>query len=327
VADVVASVLVPLRNERRRLPATIAGLRALRLDGPVEFLLVDGRSQDGTATLLTQAARDDERIRVLDNPHGSVPAALNVALRHARGEYVARIDAHADYPPDYVAAGIERLRRGDVAWVSGPQLPHGDGRWSRRVALALGSWLGIGGATFRRAHEVEVEVESGFCGIWRRETLEALGGWDESFAVNEDADLAARTRERGERIVCLPELAARYEPRDSLGALARQYWRYGHYRVKTVRRHPRSLRRSHVLAPVLALIAGAARFGVRPARRALQAYAIVLAVAAARCDAPARDAAAVPGVLAVMHLSWGLGFLAGCLRFGPPLSAIRSLAR
>ncbi len=327
MSAVVASVLVPVRNEEGQIRDTIARIQAQRFDDPVEFLFVEGRSNDGTRALLEELTEADLRMQVLDNPRRTVPAALNVGLQRARGEYIARMDAHTHFPPDYLSVGIERLRRGDVESVSGPQLPYGTGRWSRRVALALGSWFGIGGASFRRTSGREVEVESGFCGIWRRETLESLGGWDEDFPVNEDADLAARTRERGGRIVCLPQLAARYVPRDSLPALFRQYWRYGHYRVRTTRRHPETLRRSHLLAPGVALAAMAGAAGPRPARRvsrlALGLYAVALGAASARCarQANPRDAAGVPAVFVVMHLSWGLGFLAGCIRFGPPLGA------
>ena len=282
---IVASVLVPVRDEAAHLPDTIAAMVAQRFDEPVEFLFVEGRSGDGTRALLDELTLQDPRMRVLDNPGRTVPCALNVGLRHARGRFVVRFDAHTRYPPDYLSVGIARLRRGDVEWVSGPQLAHGVGRWSRRVALALGSWLGIGGASFRRVTDAEIEVHSGFGGIWHRATLEALGGWDEGFPVNEDAEIAARIRQRGGRIVCLPQLAAGYVPRDSLPALFRQYWRYGHYRVKTVRRHPGSLRRSHLLAPALPLAAIAAAVGPRhvrrPARGALAGYAVAVASASA----------------------------------------------
>jgi GT2 family glycosyltransferase len=302
-------------------------LRAQRLDEPVEFLLMEGRSEDATLALLDEHSRADPRIHVLDNPGRIVPCALNIGLRHARGRFVVHFSAHARYPPDYLAVALARLRRGDVEWVSGPQLAQGEGRWSRRVALALSSWLGIGGASFRRLTSEEIDVESGFGGMWHRATLESLGGWDESFPVNEDADMAARIRARGGRIVCLPQLAASYSPRDSLPGLWRQYWRYGHYRVRTVRRHPQSLRRSHLLAPglVLALLLRAA--GPRRLRRraglALRLYAVALVGASARCAGRGdpRDVAALPAVFGVMHLAWGAGFLAGCVRFGLPVAA------
>jgi succinoglycan biosynthesis protein ExoA len=326
--SVVASVLVPVRNEEGHLHHTIAGIQGQRFDAPVEFLFVEGRSDDATRALLEDLTRPDPRMRVLDNPGRTVPSALNVGLRHARGRFVARMDAHTHYPPEYLSQGIERLRRGDVQWVSGPQLPYGAGRWSRRVALALDSWLGTGGAAFRRVTGHEVDVHSGFTGVWLRETLESLGGWDEDWAVNEDAELAARILENGGRIVCLPQLAARYVPRNSLAALFEQYRRYGYYRAKTSRRHPETMRPSHLLAPGLALATAASVLGPRPARGVsrlgLALYAVGVggtSVRWARHGHP-RDAAALPAVFLVMHLAWGLGFLAGCVRFGLPLRAL-----
>ena len=137
----------------------------------------------------------------------------------------------------------------------------------------------------------------------------------------------------GGRLVCLPEMAAGYEPRNSLRGLARQYFRYGYYRAKTSRRHPHSMRRSHVLAPLLVSTAAAAAAGPRPlrhpARRLIAAYALVLVTASVREGVRRRrpDAAGLPLVLATMHGSWGSGFLAGCARFGLPVGALRNLAR
>ncbi len=329
--EVGVSVLTPTLNEEQHIVDTVRCLQAQRHEAPLEFLIVDGRSDDATRELLAGLAGDDPRITVLDNPHRGIPFALNIGLRHARGEFVARMDAHTLYPADYLARGIARLRRGDVEWVSGPQLPHGDGRWSRRVALALGTRLGIGGAAFRRATR-EIEVDAGYTGILRRETLIRHGGWNEEWPVNEDGELAARIREAGGRIVCIPEMAALYVPRDSLGSLARQYRRYGIYRAKTSRAHPSSMRRSHVLPPalVLSLVAGCLPVGRLPrgARAALGAYALALvATAASRRRAGVRDASSLPAVLATMHLSWGAGFLIGARRFGAPLRALGLLAR
>lgn len=340
-AGVDASVLVPVRNEARGLADTVAAMRAQRFAGTVELLLIDGRSEDDTRAVAAGLSAVDGRIRVLDNPNATTPHALNVGLRHARGEFVVRMDAHTFYPPDYIARGIERLRRGDVDWVCGPQIPHGTGAWSRRVALALSTRLGAGasrkwgrvGDAAEPASGEEFELDTGvFGGVWRRDFVAELGGWDGEWAINQDSELAARVLERGGRIVCLPELGARYVPRDSLRGLARQYWRYGAYRAKTARRHPDSLRASLLLSPAVATAALAA---VLPspirglARGAVGLYgATVAAVSAqAAADAGVRDAAALPAVFATMHLAWGAGFIAGCARFGPPLGAIAALAR
>jgi succinoglycan biosynthesis protein ExoA len=333
------SVLTPVRNEERRLDATLAAMRGQRFDGELEFLFMDGRSEDATRALLEEVAARDARFRILDNPERHTASGLNIGLRHARGTYVARMDAHTEYPPDYLARGVERLRRGDVEWVSGPQVPRGHGTWSRRVALALGTRLATGGSNRwqadlagRGGEPVEIELETGvFTGIWRRETLERHGGWDEAWPINQDSELAARLRAQGGRIVCLPEMGAVYAPRDSLPALARQYGRYGMYRAKTARRHPESLRRAHLLMPALAVAGGLALTGPgplrRPARAALGAYALTVGATSARAaGGRPTDALALPAVFAVMHGAWGLGFLAGAVRFGPPLEGLARAA-
>jgi succinoglycan biosynthesis protein ExoA len=325
------SVLIPVRNEAAVLREVADAMRAQRFDGSFELLFVDGRSDDSSRAILERLAAEDPRVRVLDNPARRTPQALNLALREARGRVIARMDAHTRYPPDYLAAGVERLRRGDVDWVSGPQLAVGEGPWSRCVALALSSRLGTGGAAFRRDSGDEFEVDSGFTGMWRRETLERHGGWDEEWLNDQDFELAARIRKAGGRIVCVPSMAAGYIPRDSLRALAEQYHRYGFYRVKTSLRHPESLRRSHVLAPGLVITAAAAVAAPLPVRRAarggLAAYAAAVlgTTASALGSAPARDAAALPLVLATMHVAWGVGFLRGCARLGVPWRALRGL--
>ena len=326
--DPVVSVLIPVLDEEASIRATVAAMRDQRVEGGHELLFLDGRSEDRTRAILEALAGEDPRVRVLDNPARRVPQALNVGLRAARGEFVARMDAHTFYPPDYLACGVERLRRGDVEWVAGPQVPRASGPWSRRVALALGSRLGVGGASFRRIGEREHEADSGFTGVWRRVTLESHGGWDEDWPVNQDSELGARIRARGGRIVCVPEMAAGYVPRDSVRSLARQYWRYGQYRAKTSGRHPASMRRSHLVPPALLATLAAAllpgRAG-RPFRVGSAAYGVALlatAVASLGRARPRADAAFVPLLLATMHVTWAAGFLAGSMRFGPPLEAI-----
>jgi glycosyltransferase involved in cell wall biosynthesis len=332
-----ASVLVPVLNEEEHIREAVDAMRAQEFEGTIEFLFMDGGSTDRTRAVLEELAASDARIRVLDNPERTTPHALNVGLAAARGEFVVRMDAHAFYPPRYIAAGVERLRRGDVQWVAGPAIPRGTGRWSKRVALALNSGLTtVGSRKWRAARDGggdEIELDTGvFAGVWHRETLERHGGWDTGWPINQDSELAARVLADGGRIVLLPEMGAEYVPRDNLTGLAKQYWRYGIYRGKTSRYHANSLRRSQLVAPALALAVLAGLGGPRllrvPARLALSAYAASLAAVSVRVAEPGeeRDAAALPLVFAIMHLTWGFGFLWSAVRFGPPLAALARLA-
>ena len=326
------SVLVPVRNEAPGIRDSVSAMLAQRFGGSVEFLFMDGGSRDGTSAILDELAAEDPRVRVIDNPHGGIPQALNIGLRHARGRFVARMDAHTVYPPDYLETGVDWLESGRADWVAGPQLAHGVNTWSRRIAYALGSRLGIGAASFRRAELAAFEADSGFTGVWRAETLERLGGWDEAWAVNEDGELAARVREAGGRIMCVPHMAARWIPRRSLRGLVAQYWRYGQYREKTCLHHPSSMRRSQLLPPALVLATAASVVptpAARPARLVVAAYVLALTAETLRLagrGVPARDAGALPVVFVSIHLAWGGGFLLGCLRFGVPMAALRGAA-
>ncbi len=321
--DVRVSVLTPVLNEEDGLQAVLEEMRA-QADpgGAIEFLFIDGRSTDRTRELLEAAAREDPRIRVLDNPKRLTNPALNIGLAAARGEFTARMDAHTHYPVTYLRTGVERLCRGDVVSASGPQIAAGDNPWSRRVALALSTRLGIGGAAFRRPLQQEIEVPSGFTGVWRTATLTDAGGWDEEVHPNGDAELAARLRAAGGRIVCVPDMAAHYVPRRTLGALRGQYWRYGQGRARTVLRHRDALQPAHLLPPAVVLAGvGAVVAPVRSLRRlariGLGAYALAtVATAAGEAREHGSEAAYLPAVFATMHLSWGAGFLLGLYRYG-----------
>jgi glycosyltransferase involved in cell wall biosynthesis len=325
------SVLIPVLDEAAYLRDTVARMRGQDFEGKVELLFVDGGSQDDSRTILAELAAEDPRIRVLDNPARRTPQALNIGLRAATGEFVARMDAHTRYPPSYLRLGVERLRAGGVAHVSGPQLAVGDGRgWSDRVALALSTPLGAGGASFRSSGDAEFEVDTGFTGMWRRDVLVRAGGWDERWITDQDCELAFRLHEREPGAhVCVPAMAAEYIPRDSLRTLGRQYWQYGLHKVKTFRRHPAAMRPSHLLPPAVVATVAAAPVS-RLARAGLATYAGALAVTAARAagdgERPA-DAAALPVIYAVMHFTYGAGLFAGAARDGVPLAAIVSALR
>jgi succinoglycan biosynthesis protein ExoA len=328
------SVLVPVLNEERQIAATVAAMLRQRFPGRLEFLLVDGGSEDRTRAILADLAREDHRIRVLENPRRITPSGLNVALAHARGRWVCRMDAHTEYADDYVALGVQRLARGDTRWVSGPPVATGHGPVSRAVALALRTPLGRGGsrkwAADRGSAGTEYELDSGlFAGVWERATLLEYGGWDEGWPRNQDSEMAGRFLDRGEKLICLPAMASEYTPRDSLEGLWSQYLQYGEYREKTARRHPQTMRRTHLLAPALVVCVTASAIAPRPlrtfARAGLGVYAAAVIGTGVRASADAvrpGDAALVPVVLATMHLAHGVGAFRGALRHGPPLSAL-----
>lgn len=328
---IACSVLVPVLNEERHIAATLRAMRDLRAPGRLEFLLIDGGSSDRTREIISEAESQDPRFRLYQNPRGTIPSGLNVGLSQARGRWVARMDAHSEYPADYLKGGVQRLCRGDTRWVSGPQIPVGEGTIGRSTALALRTRLGRGQSrrwtTDNDADEYELDTGV-FCGVWARETLLEYGGWDEQWDRNEDSELAGRFLSRDEVLVCLPRMAAVYRPRESLVGLWSQYYGNGRFRVQTASRHPHTLRRSALLLPGLPLAGLLAVLAPEPLRLAMRLtlglYGLILAGAGigALPSAERRaDALLVPPTLAVMHVAFGVGFIRGVLRTGLPLRA------
>ncbi|MGH2909142.1 MAG: glycosyltransferase [Solirubrobacteraceae bacterium] len=337
--DVACSVLVPVLNEERYIREAVDAMRRQRFDGALEFIFADGGSSDRTREILQGLAADDPRIRVFDNPSRTVSSGLNVCLSHARGRWAVRMDAHTVYRDDYVALGVARLAAGDTRWVSGPQVPVGHGPVSRAVALALGGRLGRGGSrkwgVDGEPADAEYALDTGvFAGVWERATLLDYGGWDERWPRNSDSEMAARFLANGERLICLPAMAGQYVPRDTLRGLWRQYLDYGEFRARTSRRHPHSMRASHLLAPAIVLTGAVAVAGPRSLRRWARvgeaAYAASLIAAAARARRGAHgpaEAALVPVVLVAMHHGHGVGQLKGWVRYGVPVAAVARQVR
>ncbi len=303
------SVIVPARNEADYIGACVRSIVTQRVRGELEVIVADGRSSDETARLAREAGAI-----VVDNPLSITPAGLNAALAKARGEVVVRFDAHAVMPPGYVEASVKALdEEPGAVGAGGWRQVEASGPWGRALAAALGSRFGIGNPRLwrrPRPGEGRVDVDTFNLGSWRAEDLRAQGGWSERFVRNQDFELNHRLRRAGGRIVFDPAIWSIYHPRESLRAIARQYWDFGRFKTLMIRTDPRSLR-PRQLGPVGLLTAAAAAAMpsrlANPARAALAAYCGVLAIVAARAGGGWRTFPA----LATIHAAWGAGLLTG----------------
>lgn len=311
------SVVVPALRSGATLPAC---LDAVLGQGEVVDEVVVACPPDDVDTREALADVDDPRVRVVDNPSGRTPDALNAAIAASSGDVVVRVDAHAVVPPGYVARAVAELRRTGAANVGGRQVPTADAGFARAVAVAMRSPLGAGGAAYRTGSEPG-EVDTVYLGTFDRAVLEAVGGYDPRMTRNQDAELNLRLRAAGHRVWFDPGLEVAYRPRGSVAALWRQYVQYGRWRRVTARLHPGSLRPRQLAAPALviggavAIVASLLLATPLPMVVGAVSY-LVLLIAGAAAAGPARDVPGVVLALATMHLAWGLGFL-----IGPPRSA------
>ena len=305
------SVVMPARNAEATIVSALDSVRRQDYAGAIEAVVADGSDTETMSDILR---RRYPEITLLRNPARVAPAGLCVALRAAAGAVIVRVDAHSILPPDYVTRAVETLERTGAAEVGGRQAPVGRSFFERAVAAAMTTTLGSGGARYRHRGAAGA-VDTVYLGVFRRDALDKVGGYDPAISRNEDYELNWRLRQGGQVIWFNPELEVGYRPRGSLRELARQYLDNGRWKREVLRRHPKSVRARHLAAPFLVTalaVSGALAVGGAGAVAAALpgAYASVLVLTSAAVAVRRREPAALllAPVLATMHLSWGVGF-------------------
>jgi succinoglycan biosynthesis protein ExoA len=307
------SVVIPAYEDAADLPAAVAAVLGQDVDGGLEVIVAVAPSSDGTEDVARELAASDDRVRVVPNPARRTSSGLNAAIAACRAPVVARVDSHAVIPVGYLARAVAELRRTGAANVGGIQDPRGRSMTERAIACAMRSRVGSGGARYREGGPGG-PVDTVYLGVFDRDALDAVGGFDESLERNQDYELNWRLRAAGRQVWFDPALRVGYRPRDSLRRLARQYADYGRWKCEVVRRHPDSMRGRQLLPPAVTATLLAA-VGVAPFRRralvvpAMYAAAVALGSASAARDEPISVRARVPIAVAVMHLAWGSAFL------------------
>ncbi|HEU4411910.1 MAG TPA: glycosyltransferase family 2 protein [Polyangiaceae bacterium] len=314
------SVVMPCLNEEGYVEDCVRAV--LAQDYPAdrfEVLVADGMSADRTRALLARVAAGDARVRVIDNLDRTQSAGLNAAIRAAEGEIIVRADVHADYAPDFLRRCVEVLAETGADNVGGAARARAKTWFQRALRAALDSPLGVGGSKYRRADN-EGYVDTVFPGAFRRRVFETAGLFDPRAVTNEDAEMNQRIHELGGRVYLSRKIVVHYFPRASFAALAKQYFKYGKGRARTLLKH-RGLLTVRPALPFLMVTGGAALLAtsrLHPlAPFAFGAYALGTAAEALRVGRKA-GALAVPIVWAIfptLHLSHGVGFGVGLVQY------------
>ncbi len=322
------SVIVPCYNEEKTIGLLLDAIYCQ--DFPrqhFEVVIADGLSTDRTRQVVAdyQAAHPDLEVRIVENPQRSIPAAVNTAIQVSQGATILRLDAHSVPAPDYFKRSLAALQAGLGDNVGGVwQIEPGGKSWlARSIAAAAAHPLGVGDALYRYASQAGA-VDTVPFGCFRRALIDKIGPFDESLLTNEDYEFNTRIRQGGGRVWLDPAIRSVYFARADLPALARQYFRYGYWKYRMLRRYPGTVRWRQALPPafVLSLLGWLAlAFFWPPARLLLAAevglYFLVLLLAGIRLAARRKDwslAVGVPLAICVMHLSWGGGFLASVVQ-------------
>lgn len=314
------TIIIPCLNEEAYIePVLRAAMTQMYPPSLLEILVCDGGSTDRTRDIVARLAAGDRRVTLVDNPGRFPSAGMNEGIKRARGEVIVRMDAHAEYAPDYVAAAIDALRRTGAATAGGAARSRARTAFQRALCAALTSPLGVGGSAYRDPSR-EGFVESVWGGAFRREVFEEVGLFDGEARANEDAELNQRIIEAGGTVFLSRDIVAFYYPRSSLRALGAQYFGYGKGRARTLLRRRRLLSpRPLVPCAMVTGMAGLTLLAIAwPAAwplpaAAMMGYAALVAAEAARVArrTEARLFPRIAAIFPVMHVAHGAGVWAG----------------
>ncbi|MFC6080826.1 glycosyltransferase family 2 protein [Sphaerisporangium aureirubrum] len=318
------SVVMPVLNEERHLREAVYQVLAQRYDGPIEVVLAVGPSRDRTQEVADTLAAEDPRVTVVANPTGRTPNALNAAIGASRNGIIARVDGHAMLPPDYLQVAVETLEQTGADNVGGVMAAEGVTPFERAVACAMTSRIGVGNARFHTGGEPG-PADTVYLGVFRREALERVGGYDEHFQRAQDWEMNHRIRTTGGLVWFQPRMRVSYRPRPSVRALAKQYFHYGRWRRVVARTHEGTINLRYLAPPaaVAAILLGLVVSPFFPAGLLVPAAYLAAILAGSVLTGrglPPSALLRLPLVYATMHLSWGWGFLTSPPRLGKPPS-------
>ena len=317
------SVIVPCYNEQSTILSMLKAFRTQTFPrAEMEVVIADGMSTDGTRAAIAgfQKEYPDLEVRVVENVQRTIPSGVNRAIEAARGDIIIRFDGHAKPYPDYVANCIAAHQAGRGDNVGGVWEIHpGADTWiAKSIAVAAAHPLGVGDAHYRHAKHA-AEVDTVPFGSFRRTLIERVGPFDESLLTNEDYEFNTRIRKNGGKIWLDPSIRSVYFARSTLLELIRQYWRYGFWKCRMLRRYPDTLRWRQGLPPLFVLsLAGLIVLSIfLPFARILLIaelllYSSIMILAGFGAALREQKAYLIPGLplaILAMHLAWGSGFL------------------
>lgn len=309
------SVVCPIYNEEKYIEKLLLFYKSAKPTDK-EIFLIDGGSTDRTKEIINRYALEDTSILLLDNPKKFVPFALNSAIPHCMGECIVRLDAHTFYADDYFEKILLAFKENGADIVGGPMRAIGNSDFQKAVAYATSTPFGVGNSQFH-FEDFKGYTDSVYLGAWKKDIFKTTGLFDEQLIRNQDDEFHYRAKSAGFKIFQDPAIVSHYFPRDTLKALARQYFEYGLYKPLVLSKIKSEIKLRHLIPLafvlyVLSLPAGLVftQFYIIP----LLTYGILLLGFSMvnRLNWISKINCLV--IYPTLHTAYGLGFLKGLLK-------------
>lgn len=224
------TVIIPTYNEERYIDECLKSI--VHSDYPSEkldIIVVDGRSSDGTISLVNEWVSRSHNIRLLENPRRSFPSGINIGITAALGELLAIMSAHSTHPPNYISQCVKFQKLYSADNVGGMLIaqPIESTIVAKSISSAVTHPFGAGNSRFKIGVQKPSWVDTVFGGCYKREVFDKIGLFDENLVRCSDIELNRRLRRAEGRILLVPQIRAYYHPKSSLLGYWNQTYKNG----------------------------------------------------------------------------------------------------
>ncbi|MDG2496984.1 MAG: glycosyltransferase family 2 protein [Aquiluna sp.] len=300
------SFVMPVLNEEHYLETAVASVFDQETPGKKELVIALGPSTDKTNKIAQDLAARFDSVVLVDNPSGQTATGLNLAIESSKYEVVIRVDAHSELSENYASRAVETLNETGAANVGGMMVAKGRTDFQKAVAFGYNSRYGLGGGSFHVGGNPG-PADTVYLGCFRKAVIQDLGLYSPKWVRGQDWELNLRIRQAGHTVWFDPELKVSYFPRNSIKALAKQFFQTGFWRGNLTRETPLDSSFRYWIPPLLVV----ASLFIVPFWLYLGAITVV---SFAISPLETRSKLWLMAVLPTMHLCWGVGFWLGLVQ-------------
>lgn len=225
------SVIIPTKNEKNHIENFIESI--LKQDTEkiaIVYIFIDGGSKDGTIEIIESYLEKHDNFVLINNPKGHTPVSLNIGIRATNSDYIMRLDAHSIYPENYISILYEQMKKDEYQNIGGRIITKGEKFFGKMHEVILESRFGVGNSAFRTSNKSGI-VDTVPFGIYKRETLDRIGYYDERLLRNQDLELNSRLRDSGYKIYLDSKLVITYFCKNKLLDILKQAYMNGFWNI------------------------------------------------------------------------------------------------
>lgn len=320
--DFVSALLVT-RNEQDYIEKSLLSLiHQTYPKDKYEIIIIDGESTDNTVgiveRLIKEYKRDSFDIRLISNPKHILSAGWNLGIKAAKGEYVVRIDAHAEAPEDFIEKGVQTIESiKDVVCVGGKLITKSINNDGDIVSKVLSSPFGVGNSSFRVSDKPSY-TDTAVYGLYKKEVFNQVGYFNEQYVRNQDIELHSRIRAAGGKFYFNPDICCTYFSRSSVKKMLGQAFGNGKWNMVLLKNQNSALRFRHMVpfAFVLFLFSTIILGFINvwfwiASLSVLTLHLLIGTIAAIKKTSKVMEVLEMPFLFLGLHFSYGMGYLSG----------------